>query len=66
MKIIREGKLPEKDIFLGTCTRCRCIAEAERGEISIIWGPRDQEEIGSAPCPTCKMTMHFYKKKTRD
>ena len=47
MKIIKEGKLPEKDtIYTGTCQNCGCEIECESHERRGTW------PISVVHCPT--------------
>ena len=60
MKIIKEGQLPELDIFKGTCIHCKSVIEAERHELKANNDGRNGTDyIG--PCEFCKKTMWFNK-----
>jgi len=51
MKVIKEGKRPEKRIMNGTCNKCGCEVECERGETTFC-----SDRAGSGyhvTCPTC-------------
>ena len=61
MRIIKEGKLPEKEIWSGECHNCKTVAEAERGELQVTYDQRDGS-LGRASCPLCHKEMHFYPK----
>lgn len=62
MEIISKGKLPEERIWRGECTHCHTIAEAKERELQVTSDQREGE-FGSARCPVCSHSMHFYPKK---
>lgn len=51
MEIIKEGKLPEKEIFNGTCTHCRCHVRFERSEAKYHSTCRNEQYL-EVKCPT--------------
>ena len=53
MKIIKQGKLPETELYVITCRNCRTEFEFERGEGRYISDQRDGDSIEIA-CPLCK------------
>ena len=55
MKIIREGRLPEKQVHECTCRYCSTVFEFERGEAKHV-PARDQRDTDELhiDCPLCK------------
>lgn len=52
MRIIKEGRLPEKQTYLATCQNCKTEFEFERGEARIQSGARNDSAL-VIPCPLC-------------
>lgn len=59
VRVIKEGKLPNL-IFRGSCRNCRSQLEEDRAKISITYGLREHEELGSVTCPVCGERTWLY------
>jgi RNase P subunit RPR2 len=53
MRIIKEGKLPEKEIFQITCKNCSTVFEFFREEANVTRDQREGDYLSIA-CPLCK------------
>lgn len=58
MKIIKEGKLPEKDEFIHTCPNCKTIYEFVKGECKFSSSPKN-ESYYVVECPFCKQKNYI-------
>lgn len=58
MKIIKQGKKPNKEVKF-TCNECGCEFIAEEGEFDISHIGHDYIEYACASCPNCG--THCYK-----
>lgn len=52
MRIIRQGKLPEMELFEVTCDRCKTLFEFEKVEAKITSDQRDGDFM-TIDCPLC-------------
>lgn len=53
MRIIKQGRLPAKRLFTGTCSYCHCEVECVQSEIVIDQGERNYSKpIYTFKCPT--------------
>ena len=55
MKIIKEGKIP-KYTYIGTCSTCGCIIEADRSELEME--EDRQQDYYTCKCPTCRFKIY--------
>lgn len=62
MKILKHGRLPEEDIFRGTCSYCKTEFECKRHEGKMHYA-RDQrdENYLTVDCPVCTKSTTAYK-----
>lgn len=58
MRIIKEGKLPGKQMYRVTCTNCKTEFEFEQDEATYSSNQRDGDCLQIA-CPLCK--QYIYK-----
>lgn len=58
MRIIREGKIPAKQLKILTCTECLCKFEIAYEEAKYVFDYRDGD-FYQYNCPTCKRTITF-------
>jgi type II secretory ATPase GspE/PulE/Tfp pilus assembly ATPase PilB-like protein len=58
MKIIKEGKLPEKRVYRKTCPNCQTEYEFEEREAKGISSPKNAF-YWSIICPFCKQYNYF-------
>jgi len=59
MKIIKEGQLPDKQIFRGTCSHCKTQFECERWEGNYENHQRDGDFL-RVNCPLCDKSAIAY------
>lgn len=65
MKIVKQGKLPEKRIWRGTCSHCKAVIEGEEGEMKEpYYDQRDNSWHCTMPCMCCGHSMVLYPKRT--
>jgi hypothetical protein len=57
MRIVRQGKLPETQLFRGTCRSCDTEIEFMRIEAKQVSDQRDGDYL-SHPCPICKADIN--------
>lgn len=62
MDIIQRGQHPNQKVYRGTCSACKTILQAVRGELKIenCNDPREPGEWASAACPVCGESVCFY------
>jgi hypothetical protein len=59
MEIIEVGKLPEEQLFTGTCTHCRCRVRFKRAEAKYHSSPKNESHL-SVKCPTPKCPKDIF------
>lgn len=52
MKVLREGRLAEDDIYQGECFHCGAVVEFQRKEARYVSDQRDGDAL-VVVCPTC-------------
>lgn len=52
MEILKDGRDPSKDVFVGQCTMCNAIVEFNRSESS-----QNNLDCAWVECPSCKHTL---------
>ncbi len=62
MKVTKKGKLPEEEIWTGTCNNCNSELEAKKGELQVTHDQREGS-FGRANCPVCEKDVIFFPKK---
>lgn len=54
MRVITPGTKEQKDpLYIGTCTSCGCVFEANRSELKYISSFRDSSHSGKCPMDFC-------------
>jgi rRNA maturation endonuclease Nob1 len=60
VRIVKRGKVPEDRPWRGTCTTCRSVLEAVRGELKVEYDQREDGEWAAGNCPVCGRVVNFY------
>lgn len=61
MEIIAKGKLPDEDLFKGSCHNCKSVMRFKRGEAKqVIYDQREFGEVATATCPVCAKEFYGY------
>lgn len=63
MKIIKPGKIPDPNIWMGTCHYCKCEFECTDSEKETYDDPREQQGWVTARCPTCDTNTYVKLKR---
>ena len=63
MKIIKQGKLPSKKIWTGTCMHCATEIECEQSETKSETHRNETDTW--VTCPTCKQQLFVNEKGSR-
>lgn len=65
MRIITQGKLPEEQMFKGTCYNCKTVFECKRSEGTYheAYDQRDDPYL-SVSCPVCSKSANAYRIST--
>jgi hypothetical protein len=61
VKILKHGKLPDDDVFRGTCHYCKTEFECKRHEGKYIDDQRDGPFL-EVNCPVCGKKTYAYKR----
>ena len=57
MRVLKEGSLPEAEVFRATCPNCRTEFEFTRGEATYESSCRNDEFLKIA-CPKCRRIVY--------
>ena len=59
MRLVKKGNT--KELWKGTCLRCRSEFEADKSELNIAHCPREGYAYAKEKCTECGATFHLYK-----
>lgn len=57
VEIIRQGQIPEEQVFEATCTNCKTHFRFKRKEAKYVSDQRDGDFL-EIPCPLCSKTVY--------
>lgn len=56
MDVIKKGKLPEDNVYLGSCHHCGTVVKFMRSEGELVFDQRDGDYI-EIECPLCHTSI---------
>ncbi len=63
IKTIREGKIPPKPVYHGTCSYCGWMGECDVEDARVCGNPQDAVRDRFINCPTCMRHVIMCEKK---